>query len=350
VYPSHAATMSITTTSLNDTLPSSVPKLNADGLNWAIFSICFEDAVQVKGFWGHFSGTTPHPTASIKSAPTAEELAAIKKWDKDEHSARSLLTQKLPDSALMHIRNKSSVKEHWEAITTEFTQKGTFAQTELCACFLDMKCPEKGNVREFLDSLHVKREVLATVGVEIDDKDYLSTIISSLPMSLSNFTSNQLATAKLYAPMKTIDPNALISLISEEYEWQKSQHSHCSNGKSPKEDDHDEAMSASSSKGGKAGGHNHKFPHGTCWGHGDKGHFRDKCPKKSKDGKESKDSPKGGSANTAVGVNSDSEGEGAFAAVAVEDYESDDSVPDLQAVSDSDLDDESPCGIVTHSD
>jgi len=232
----------------------------------------------------------------------------------------------------------------------EFTQKGAFAQTELHACFLDMKCPEKGNVREFLDSLRVKREVLATVGVEIDDKDYLSTIISSLPMSLSNFASNQLAATKLYALTKTIDPDALISLISEEYKQQKAQCSRRSNGKSPKEDDWDEAMSASSSKGGKAGGHNHKFPHGTCWGCGDKGHFRDKCPKKLKDGKESKDSPKGGSANAAIGVNSDSEGKGAFATVTVEDYESDDSVPDLQAVSDSDSDDESPCGIVTDSD
>jgi hypothetical protein len=284
------------------------------------------------------------------SAPTADELAAIKKWEKDECSARSLLTQKLPDSALMRIQNKASVKEHWDAITMEFTQKGAFAQTELRARFLDMKCPEKSNVCEFLDSLHMKREELATVGVEIDTKDYLSTIISPLPISLSNFASNQLATAKLYHSTKTIDPNVLISLISEEYERQKVQHLCRSNGKSPKEDDHDKAMYASSSRGRKAGGMNHKFPRSTCWGCGDKGHFRDKCPKKSKDGKESKDSPKSGSANAAVGINLDSEGEGAFATVAVDDYESDDSMPDLEVVSDSDSDSESKSGILTDND
>ncbi|KIJ93739.1 hypothetical protein K443DRAFT_111581 [Laccaria amethystina LaAM-08-1] len=95
---------------------------------------------------------------------------------------------------------------------------------------------------------------------------------------------------------------------------------------------------------------NHKFPRGTCWGCGDKGHFRDKCPKKSKDGKESKDSPKSGSANAAVGINLDSEGEGAFATVAVDDYESDDSMPDLEVVSDSDSDSESKSGILTDND
>jgi hypothetical protein len=336
--------MSTTTTSLNDILPSNVPKLDANGLNWAVFSLRFEDAVQAKGFWGHFDGTSLCPTAAA-SAPTPDELAAIEKWEKDEHSSRSLLTQKLPDSALMRIRTKPSVRERWEAITKEFTEKGAFVQTELRALFLDMKCPEKGNVREFLDSLRVKCEELATVGVEVDNKDYLSTIISSLPHSLSNFASNQLAAAKLYAPTKTIDPDALISMISEEYERQKSQRSRRSNGKSSRNDDHDEAMIASSSsRGGKAGGRNHKFPRGTCWGCGETGHFRDKCPtkpQKPKDGKGSKDSPKSGSANAAVGVDSDSEGEGAFAAVAVDDYDSDGSLPGLEAVSDSDSESES---------
>ena len=107
------------------------------------------------------------------------------------------------------------------------------------------------------------------------------------------------------------------------------------------------------SRGGKAGGRNHKFPCGTCWGCGGKGHFRDKCPTnplKQKDGKESKDSQKGSSANATVGVNSDSEGEGAFAAVAVNDYESDDCVPDLEAVSDSDSDEEAGSDVVTDND
>ena len=102
VYLFHAATMSITTAFLNDTLPSSVPKLDATGLNWAVFSLHFEDAIQAKGFWGHFSDIIPSPSPAVPSAPTAKELTAIKKWEKDEHLARSL-TQKLLDSALMHV-------------------------------------------------------------------------------------------------------------------------------------------------------------------------------------------------------------------------------------------------------
>ena len=62
------------------------------------------------------------------------------------------------------------------------------------------------------------------MGVEIDKKDYRSTIISSLPIHLSNFASNQLAVARMYAPLKTIDPDALILLIAKEYDRQHVTH------------------------------------------------------------------------------------------------------------------------------
>ena len=41
----------VTATALANTLPSSVPKLEASGLNWVIFSLCFQDAVEAKGYW-----------------------------------------------------------------------------------------------------------------------------------------------------------------------------------------------------------------------------------------------------------------------------------------------------------
>ena len=97
--------MSITTMSLSDSLPSSIPKLDSSGLNWAIFSICFQDTVEAKGFWSHFDGTGSCPSADqvsttdsdgkvMLSPPSETDLAAVDKWDKDEHSAKSLLTQK----------------------------------------------------------------------------------------------------------------------------------------------------------------------------------------------------------------------------------------------------------------
>jgi hypothetical protein len=79
----------------------------------------------------------------------------------------------------------------------KYTEKSVFAQTELHTSFLKSKCAEKGNVHQFLNNLQTKKEELLSVGVDMDDKDYCSMIILSLPTYLSNFASSQLAIAKL---------------------------------------------------------------------------------------------------------------------------------------------------------
>src|SRR5271154_3233677 len=121
--------MSVTATSLYDTLPSSVPKLESTGTNWAIFEIRFHDAIEAKGFWGHFDGQPqrPVPGTSAIVAPDGtvvkaatgltpdEYVAATTQWEKDERSAKSLLNQKIPNSTLMRICLKTSVEEHWKA-------------------------------------------------------------------------------------------------------------------------------------------------------------------------------------------------------------------------------------------
>ena len=84
------------TTSLSDSLPSSIPKLDSTGLNWAIFSVRFQDAVEAKGFWGHFDGNVSYPDP----VSTTTDTTAVDQWNKDEQSAKYLLTQKIPDSTL----------------------------------------------------------------------------------------------------------------------------------------------------------------------------------------------------------------------------------------------------------
>ena len=72
----------ITTSCLSDPLPSSVLKLDADGENWAIFLVHFMDAVEAKGFWGHFDGSSPVLVISASSLET--EKAEKLQWEKEE--------------------------------------------------------------------------------------------------------------------------------------------------------------------------------------------------------------------------------------------------------------------------
>ncbi len=120
----------------------------------------------------------------------------------------------------------------------------------------------------------------------------------------------------MFSPDQTILPDVLISLISEEYECQK-------NATHPAfwrqgQDETDEAMSVGSlSKSrcsGSSKGSDWKSKV-TCWNCGEKGHFKDKCPKPPKDSARSDSKGKsksegsreklGGAANA---VDSDSDG------------------------------------------
>src|SRR5713226_7005116 len=92
---------SATATVPSDSFPSTVLKLDPTGSNWAIFSICFEEALSAHDRWGHFDGTTAKP--AVSSLPTQVELNAVATWEKEEWIAHYMLSQKLPDSAVVHI-------------------------------------------------------------------------------------------------------------------------------------------------------------------------------------------------------------------------------------------------------
>ena len=67
------------------------------------------DAVEAKGSWGHFDGTSTLPVTTTNSS--AADIAVKNQWEKDERSAKMLLTQRLPDSTVMEVHSKKTVKE-----------------------------------------------------------------------------------------------------------------------------------------------------------------------------------------------------------------------------------------------
>jgi hypothetical protein len=309
---------------MTDTLPSNVPKLDVSGANWAIWSLRFFVAIDAKGKWGHFDRTQPRlipPLSTPFPLLMQTALAKVYQWDDDEHVSRYLLTQRIPDSTVMHLRGLLTVHAMWEAISREYSVKGAYAQTDLHTQFIESKCPEGGDVRVFLQDLRTKREELAAIGVIVDEKDYRSTVLSSLPNSLSNFASNVIAAARLTSGYNSINLDALIQMISKEYDRQQMKKCRNNAAKASKGKDKDnKAMSATQGKGKK------KFPPGSCYNCGEKGHYKNKCPKLAKDKGKSK--AEAGTASAAA-EESDSEAEGVFCYFELSDFEGEDNHPEV---------------------
>jgi hypothetical protein len=256
--------------------------------------------VEAKGFWSHFDGMTSTPTFVDAANPTAAETSVKAQWNKDERSAKSLLMQKLPDSTVMMVHGKVMVRERWEAMVKEFSKKSTYAQADMRAKFMAMRCLDKGNPREFLEGLRVKKEELAQAGVNVNEKDYFSVIILSLSYSLSNFALSQLVAAQ-YLSAKKITPDDLLLMLLEESDrqWAQFQRRRAS-GKG--KENGNEALSANQSLK-KEKGHGHKHADVTCWNCDEKGHISQNC-KKLKKSKSKDDSGKQGSDGKASGSGS----------------------------------------------
>jgi len=233
-------------------LPANIPRLEPNGVNWAIFSMRFREAMQATRRWGYFDGTKSRPVPKDKDNPTDAEVEAREKWDYEDLIARYLLSQRLPDTTAIRVSGYSTVKERWEKVSEEFSAKSAYAQNDLEHAFLQMRCPKGGDVRAFLTSLTYKREELAAARVTISTKDYERTVLRGIPEELAKFAAHLLSSARLIHGTASIDTDTLINHICEEAERLKNRRTRDqSNQGGKKESQTDEALAATGSDGGK---------------------------------------------------------------------------------------------------
>jgi hypothetical protein len=127
------------------TIPN-VPCLEPSGSNWAIFSLRFQEAMEANRKWGHFDGSSTRPAAADPNKPTDEEKAAQADWDQNETVAKYLLTQRMPDSAAVHLRPIALVMDHWAKVKTKYSVKSQYAEVDLLTAFSEMHCSSVSKV------------------------------------------------------------------------------------------------------------------------------------------------------------------------------------------------------------
>ena len=202
-------------------LPANIPRLEPNGVNWAIFPMRFQEAMRAMRRWSYFDGSKPFPASKVKDKPTDAETNAIDKWECDDQVACYLLSQRLPGTTAIRVSHYKTVKERWEKVSEEFITKNVYAKNDLEHAFLLMRCPKGGDVWTFLTSLTYKREELAAAGVTITDKDYEHIVLRSFPEELAKYAAHLLGSAHLNDPNSVIDTNTRISHICEEAERMK---------------------------------------------------------------------------------------------------------------------------------
>ena len=175
---------------------NSVPRLEPNGSNWAIFSMRFQEAMEANLKWSHFDSSATRPVPKDAKNPTDDKKKSGLAWDQDEVMAHYLLSQRLPDSTAVCLKGLASAKECWDKVKAEFSVKSQYTEADMLTSFSEMRCPRGGDVRSFLGLMRVKHEELAAVGITMSDKEYRSAIIKSLPEEMSKFASGLLTAAR----------------------------------------------------------------------------------------------------------------------------------------------------------
>src|ERR1700720_4601923 len=215
------------TSKLGDDFPR-VPKLASDGKNWVVYKDRLILSVQAHALGGHLDGTTAKPTEpAITQAPadralTDEEKQKIttyqddlKEWFQKEAIVSQQIASTIPDSLYLKIRGKPTVKEAWDLLKSNLEKRSWMFMVDLRRRLQDERCKDNGNLCTHLDTFRTMCEDLAALGDDLNDEDFSTMLLGSLPWSYNSYLSA--VTAALSVLGTKLTPDALMLSIIDEF-------------------------------------------------------------------------------------------------------------------------------------
>src|SRR5271168_3398649 len=261
-----------------------IPKLEADGSNLAIFKDRFMFAAAAASLIDHIDGTgkVPSPPVTrttdsgalteIQQGALDEYAAELSRWRSGEAIVRQAIASTISDSLFLEVRKRESAKEMWDAVRDQREKKSRMVTVDLRRKLQAEKCPESGDLRAHLNKLQAMREDLASMGGSINDEDFTSIVLGSIPQSYDPYIAAITATSSLLD--KTLSSTNLIDAIRD-----KADRRTIENQKA-KKDEQDAAFVAGQSTGkGKKGGEGSKNSKKNlkCYNCQKKGHLKKDC-------------------------------------------------------------------------
>src|SRR5271168_512426 len=257
-----------------------IPKLETDGSNWVIFKDRFLYAAAAASLISHVDGTEVIPPLVTigPGTPTAEQLQkfdeynlALSKWKSDEAIIKQAIATVIPDSLFIEVRKKETAFLMWEAVKNQREKKSRMVTVDMRRRLQAEKCAEHRDVRVHLNKLLAMRKDLASMGGSINDEDFTSIVLGSIPQSYDTYIAAITATSTLLD--QTLSPTNLIDAIRDEADRRT-----IKNPKS-KKDEHDSAFVANqcSDRGKKGGEGSKKAIKGKCYNCKRVGHYAKDC-------------------------------------------------------------------------
>jgi LTR polyprotein gag-polypeptide-like protein len=178
--------------SMSTDLKLHLPMLAMDGSNWITYHNCISWLLKMRGLSDHL--TSIAATVPYKSTGTINRLTPKECWTTDENAASQLIGAMIPDSVFHKIKMANHVKDLWDTLKALFEGKSRMLLIDLGRKLQNMHCGDNEDVHAHLEKLADLHKRLSTFGRTVDDNEYVSVLIGSLPTSYDT-TINTLTTS-----------------------------------------------------------------------------------------------------------------------------------------------------------
>ena len=202
-----------------------IPKLEADGSNWVIYKDRFLFAAAAASLSEHIDGTGVPPTPV--AIPTGTEsltddrqesldnyTVKMSIWKSNEAIIRQGIVSTIPDSLFLEVRKEVTAFKMWEAVKEKREKKSQMVTVDLWCKLQAEKCAESRDMRAHLHKLQAMCKDLTLMGGIIDDEDFMSVILGSIPQSYNIYIATIMAMSSLMD--KTLLSTNLIDTIRDE--------------------------------------------------------------------------------------------------------------------------------------
>ncbi len=113
--------------------------------------------------------------------------ATTQTFNRKDEEALSLITLNLDDSQLVHIRGVEKSKEAWEALQKQFEDTSILQRVMIRIQLGDTKLEEGGDMLAHLTKLKTLYEQYKQLGSNMDEDEFVMTVLASLPASFRGF-------------------------------------------------------------------------------------------------------------------------------------------------------------------
>jgi hypothetical protein len=224
-----------------------LPKLDIEGDNWVMYWDCLLWTMKQFSMKDHIANDSPPAAYTAKG--TVGGLTPTDSWEHEEHLIRTMLGNSMLDEAFNQIKDTESVKDAWDILRSAYEDHMAALVSDHMKAFQNTKCLEGGNIHTHFHQLAVLCDQLTLLGQTITDRNYLDTLLASIPCSFKGSIS--LLNGALFLTKTKITADSFRAFLLDEYEccqlMEKEDAKAAKTGKDSK-DSKDEAFAADFSK------------------------------------------------------------------------------------------------------